>query len=34
MHRGNQLRARRFEQLMTELYELIPEATFSVGGVQ
>ena len=34
MHRGNQLRARHFEQLMTELFELIPETSFSVGRVQ
>ena len=34
MHRGSQLRDRHFEQLLTELYDLIPETSFSVGRLQ
>lgn len=34
MHRGNELRDRHFEQLLTELYDLIPDTSFSVGRVQ
>ena len=34
MHRGSQVRARHFEQLLTELFELIPETTFRVGRTQ
>lgn len=34
MHRGNQLRERHFEHLMTELHDLIPDTSFSVGRLQ
>lgn len=34
MHRGNQLRERHFEHLLTELYELIPDTVFSMGRLQ
>ena len=34
MHRGNQLRERHFEHLMTELHDLMPDPSFSVGRLQ
>lgn len=34
MHRGNQLRERHFEHLLTELYELIPDTVFTMGRIQ
>lgn len=34
MHRGNTLRERHFEHLMTELYGLIPDTSFAVGRLQ
>jgi hypothetical protein len=34
MHRGNQLRERHFEHLLTELHDLIPDTAFSVGRLQ
>jgi hypothetical protein len=34
MHRGNELRDRHFEQLLTELFDLILDTSFSVGRLQ
>lgn len=34
MHRGNQVRDRHFNHLLTELYELIPDTVFSLGRLQ
>jgi hypothetical protein len=34
MHRGNRLRERHFDHLLTELYQLVPDTEFSLGRLQ
>lgn len=34
MGRANRLRERHFDQLLTELYELIPDTEFTLGRLQ